>query len=228
MIAIAVLDVNETLFSLDAVGAAFDELGLGEDRLQLWFARVLRDGFALAAMGDAVAFPDLADHHTRLLGDELDRAVADEDVERVVAAFDEVEAHGDVAAGLHRLREAGIRLVPFTNGSAPIVARFLERSGLDALVEAPRDVTGPGVWKPVAAAYRWICADLGTDPADAAMVAVHPWDVAGAMRIGMRGAWLDRGGTRWPSFLPDPDHTAAGMDGLAATLLHGFDGHGRG
>ncbi len=221
MVDVAVLDVNETLFSLDAVAAAFDDIDLGGDRLELWFARVLRDGFAVAAMDGAVAFPDLARHHTRQLGDEVGTDVGDEDVHRVVAAFDQVQAHPDVAAGLRRLHEAGVRLVPFTNGSAPIVARFLERSGLDALVEAPRDVTAAGAWKPVATAYRWICADVGVEPVDAAMVAVHPWDVAGAMRTGMRGAWLDRDGARWPTFLPGPDHRAASMDDLALTLLQG-------
>jgi 2-haloacid dehalogenase len=99
------------------------------------------------------------------------------------------------------------------------VARFLARSGLDAIVETPRDVTAAGAWKPVAAAYRWICSDVGVEPVDAAMVAVHPWDVAGAMRTGMRGAWLDRDGARWPGFLPGPDHAAASMDALAAALL---------
>lgn len=219
MVDVAVLDVNETLFSLDAVAAAFDEIGLGGDRLGLWFARVLRDGFAVAAMDGAVGFGDLARHHTRQLGDEVGTVVGDEGTDRVVAAFDEVKAHPDVAAGLGRLHGAGVRLVPFTNGSAPIVTRFLERSGLDAVVEAPRDVTAAGVWKPVAGAYRWICSDVGVDPVDAAMVAVHPWDVAGAMRTGMRGAWLDRDDARWPGFLPGPDHTAANMDALAAALL---------
>ena len=219
MVTTAVLDVNETLFSLDAVGAVFDELGLGAERLPLWFARLLRDGFAVAAMGDAVAFPDLADHHARLLGDEVGVTVDDDAVAQVVAAFDEVEAHPDVAPGLRRLHDAGVQLVPFTNGSAPIVTRFLARAGLDDLVEAPHDVSSAGSWKPAPAAYRWICDELGVASAAAAMVAVHPWDVAGAMRTGMVGAWLDRDAGRWPPFLPTPDRAAADLDGLAAALL---------
>lgn len=219
MVSVAVLDVNETLFSLDAVGAGLDDLGLGSQHLGLWFARMLRDGFAVATMGSSVAFPDLVDHHTRQLGRELGVEVTGEDVERVVGAFDEVEAHDDVAGGLRRLHDAGVRLVPFTNGSAPIVARFLARAGLAGVVEEPRDVTTAGMWKPSPDAYRWICDDVGVPPSDAAMVAVHPWDVAGAMRAGLVGAWLDRDGDRWPSFQAAPDVTGATMPELADALL---------
>lgn len=216
---VAVLDVNETLFGLEPVGAALGEVGLDPDELDLWFARVLRDGFAVASMGGLAAFPDLADHHLRLLGHEREVAIGDADVDRVVDAFDEVEAKPDVADGLRRLADAGVRLAPFTNGSAPIVDRFLDRAGLAELCDPARDVTSADVWKPAAGAYRWVCDDLGVDPGDAAMVAVHPWDVAGAMRAGMVGAWLDRDAAPWPAFLPDPDHHATDLTALAASLL---------
>jgi len=41
-----VFDVNETLFSLDRLRPAFVEVGLEPDVVPLWFARLLRDGFA--------------------------------------------------------------------------------------------------------------------------------------------------------------------------------------
>ncbi|MDX1619933.1 MAG: hypothetical protein R3320_03015 [Nitriliruptorales bacterium] len=59
MVDLVVLDVNGTLFSLDAVADRFDEVGLS-GQLDVWFTRILRDGFAAAAAGGFVAFPDLA------------------------------------------------------------------------------------------------------------------------------------------------------------------------
>ncbi len=217
-LAAVVLDVNETLFSLAAIGDAFDEVGLTADDLPLWFARVLRDGFAATAAGDPVAFPELARHHTRVLLDAASGAAGDDAVERVVAAFGEVEAHPDVTAGLRALRDAGIRLVAFTNGSAAVVEGFLARSGLDDVVEEALDVTAAGAWKPHPAAYRWVCDHLDVDPGDAAMLAVHPWDVAGAMRVGMLGAWVDRDHARWPSWLTRPTVSAQSLTELAHTL----------
>ena len=221
MVDAVVLDVNETLFSLDPVAAAFDEIGVGAGAVPLWFARVLRDGFAATATGDFVAFPALARHNARVLLDATDRPATDDDdrVERVVAAFDEVRPHRDVASGLGALRTAGLRLVAFTNGSAPIVTRFLERSGLDEVVEEALDVSIVGTWKPGAAAYQWVVGHLGLVSEQVAMLAVHPWDVAGAMSTGMVGAWLDRDGDRWPGWLPPADVTGTTMGELAGALL---------
>lgn len=215
-----VLDVNETLFTLDPVAAALDEVGIGAARLDLWFARVLRDGFAAAASGTFVAFADLARHQTEVL---LARATNVTDtgsaVERVVAAFDEVSPAPDVDRGLRRLADADLRLVAFTNGSTAITRRFLERAGLDDVVPTVHDADEAGVWKPAPAAYRWVCDRVGTAPTAAAMLAVHPWDVAGAARTGMHGAWLDRDHARWPTWLPTPDTSAGSLVELADTLV---------
>jgi hypothetical protein len=53
-------DVNETLFSLDRLGPAFTDVGLDPGLVPLWFARLLRDGFALTAIGGYRPFADLA------------------------------------------------------------------------------------------------------------------------------------------------------------------------
>ena len=218
MVRLAVLDVNETLFTLDAVGVAFDAVGLDDDDLPRWFAGVLRDGFAAAVMGGFATFPDLVSHHVELLAHQRGVALRDDAVGRVVASFDEVAAQPDVVPGLRALADAGVRLLPFTNGSATVVARFLDRCGLADLVEAPLDVSGPGVWKPAPDAYRWVCRHAGVAPHEAVMVAVHPWDVAGAQGAGMHGAWVDRDGSPWPAFLPGPDVRVTSLEDLAGTL----------
>lgn len=218
MVDAVLLDVNETLFSLDAVGEALSALDLG-DVLPLWFARILRDGFAVTAMGELASFPDLARHHARELGRARGVVLDDGSVETVVEAFDEVEAHPDVDRGLRRLAAEGIRLATFTNGSAPIVARFLARSGLADVVEECVDVTSAGIWKPAPGSYAFICDHLGVAPSDAAMLAVHPWDVAGAMKAGMIGAWVNRDHTTWPAWLPSADVSAGSMVELADALV---------
>ena len=48
---VVAFDVNETLFSLDSLGPVFATAGLNPAAVPLWFARLLRDGFALTAMG---------------------------------------------------------------------------------------------------------------------------------------------------------------------------------
>jgi 2-haloacid dehalogenase len=78
-----VLDVNETLFSLDALDPVFADLGLADQR-DLWFARTLRNGFALTSAGIYRSFPDVArGAFLSLAPERLSVAEADE----LLAAF---------------------------------------------------------------------------------------------------------------------------------------------
>lgn len=216
---VVLLDVNETLFSLSAVQERFARTGLGAERLPGWFAGVLRDGFAVAAAAGFALFPEIAQVHLEALAREqgLDdpSAVASE----VLGGFEEVEPHEDTLAGLRSLQEAGHRVATFTNGTTAITRTFLERIGAADLVDHVLDVTGPQLWKPHPAAYRWACDAVGVRTKEAAMVAVHPWDIQGAQRAGMTGCWVDRSGdTAWPSFLPEPSVSVRRLDEVAGAL----------
>ena len=57
------------------------------------------------------------------------------------------------------------------------------------------------------------------------MVAVHPWDLDGAARAGLRTAWVDRTGAPYPGWCRAPDHVVPGLDLLADAL--GASGGGR-
>ncbi len=221
MIDLAVFDVNETLFPLDPLAERMTQVGL-DGQLERWFARVLRDGMAAAAAGRFVAFAELAHHHLlALLDDHPDEQRGDPDdaVAHVLAGFEEVEAHPDVAAGLTRLVEGGVKVVTLTNGAAQITRGFLRRSGLEQHVDELHDVTETGYWKPHAAPYRGVVAQHGLAPERAALIAVHPWDVFGAQSAGLLGAWLDRAGTRYPAPFGVPDVTAHDLPTLADRLL---------
>lgn len=200
-----VLDVNETLFSIAPVEARFAEVGLDRNLVPLWFARVLRDGFALAATETAEAFPVIAAHHVRVLLEERGREASEETVAHVLGGFEEVAAHPDVAEGLRSAREAGLVVATLTNGTRTITADFLRRAGLGDLVDATLEARSSGVWKPHPRAYTWAAEQLGLQPGELVLVAVHPWDVHGAVTAGLGGAWLDRDGGRYPGHFRSPD-----------------------
>ena len=55
-------------------------------------------------------------------------------------------------------------------------------------------------------------------PGEAMLVAIHPWDIDGAARAGLGTAWINRTGSPYPGHFRAPDHTAASLVDLAATL----------
>jgi 2-haloacid dehalogenase len=215
---LVVLDVNETLLSLDPVAERLADIGL-EGQLDMWFAAVLRDGFAAALAGRHVTLVELARDHvaTLLVGRGLDAAEAH--IDHVLGGFAQVHAHDDVADGLRLVADAGVPAVTLTNGSVGITRDALERAGLRPLVAAMHDVEGIGRWKPAPETYLAIVAEHGTVPERTAFVAVHPWDVQGAQAARLVGAWLDRDGRPYPRSFPAPDVTATSLPGLVERLV---------
>ncbi len=216
---LVLLDVNETLFSLQPVADRMAEIGL-DGRLELWFTRILRDGFAAAAADSFVGFRELAEHHLLVLLRREHLTATATEVAHVLGGFDEVVPHPDVASGLADLRRADITAVALTNGSAEITRGFLDRSGLAELVDDVRDVGEAGRWKPAPEPYLLEVERRGSTPRTTAMIAVHPWDLYGARSAGLITAWLDRDGVAdFPSAFGTPDVHAATLGGLVDGLL---------
>lgn len=223
MVQLAVLDVNETLFSLDAVAERLAGVGL-EGALDVWFARVLRDGFAASAAGASVAFPDLARHHLAVLLAHHEQPVRDDLVSQVIDGFNEVTAHADVEEALRTLGDAGVTVATMTNGTVGITRNFLQREGLDHLVDATYDVAQVGRWKPAPEPYRFVLDRHDVAPAEAALIAVHPWDVQGAIHVGLTGVWVNRAGVAYPDPLAAPDVEGATLADAVEALLNSDDG----
>jgi 2-haloacid dehalogenase len=57
---VVVFDVNETLSDLSGMAERFADVGAPGHLAALWFASVLRDGFALTAAGATPRFAELA------------------------------------------------------------------------------------------------------------------------------------------------------------------------
>ncbi len=217
--AVVVFDVNETLSDLTPMAQRFAEIGLPEHLAPTWFASVLRDGFALAAVGSSARFVEIAGEvlktQLRQAGVQTD---PDEAVRVVLEGFLALEVHPDVVHGVRALRDAGLRLVTLSNGGAQVAERLLSGAGVRDAFEHVLSVEEAGIWKPAPAAYGYAARVCGVDLAATVMVAVHPWDTDGGARAGMRTAYVDRTGVGFPGHLTPPDLTVRGIDDLARQL----------
>jgi 2-haloacid dehalogenase len=213
---VAFLDVNETLSDLAPLGERFEEVGAPRHLLNTWFASTLRDGIALAASADYADFQDVARAALRRL---LAGPRVEEAADHILAGMATLTVHPDVPEGIRRLRQEGVRVATLTNGSASIAKGLLERAGLDDLVERNLEAAAAGRWKPAPEPYCEACRVLGVTESDAALIAVHPWDVHGAKRAGLRGGWLNRDGRPYPEHFERPDATARDLAALARALV---------
>ncbi|WP_427886540.1 haloacid dehalogenase type II [Kribbella sp. GL6] len=218
MLDVLVLDVNETLTDMEPLRDGFEAAGLPRHGLDEWFTAILRDGFALTAVGEYAAFRDLA---ADLLEAQLIAAGAEateEVVGGVLSGFTRLPLHPDVAPGLRKIREAGIRIVTLTNGAAGMSENIFQNGGILPLLEHRLDVSVPRRWKPHPDAYRYAAEVCGVPVERMALAAVHPWDIDGAARAGLRTAYVDRRRTPYPRAFRTPDRQVLDFEALAAEI----------
>ncbi|MCW2820068.1 MAG: haloacid dehalogenase, type [Marmoricola sp.] len=217
--AVVVFDVNETLSDLSPLAARFVAVGQPASACSLWFASVLRDAFALSVAGQRPTFAEVA-RETMLhqfSRTELHRPL-EESVDHVLAGLRELPVHADVVSGVAQLHDAGFRLVTLSNGSTSIAEKLLTDAGVRDRFERVLSVEEAGVWKPGAGSYAWAAEQCGVEVSDMVLVAVHPWDVDGAARAGLRTAWVDRSEAHYPATFTAPTWTVAGIDALTDAL----------
>lgn len=216
---VVVFDVNGTLSDLSPMAEAFEALGAPGWLARVWFASLLRDGFALAATGTSARFADIGASLLRNLLSPLglERATGAA-VDAVMSAFTELPVHDDVPAGVSAMAEAGIRLVTLTNGSVEVGERLLSSAGIRSHFERLLSVEQAGVWKPAAGSYAFAARSCGTEPSEMMLVAAHPWDIDGAKRAGLHSAWVNRENARYPDHFTPPDETVPGLLELAVRL----------
>jgi 2-haloacid dehalogenase len=219
---IIVFDVNETLTDMSPMGQKFVEVGAPAYLAKMWFATLLRDGFALTAAGDTAAFATIGAEALRGIfrGMELMSDV-EPAVEHVMAGFAGLSLHPDVVEGINTLEAAGYRLATLTNGSAAIAQKQFEDAGIKDRFEALLSVEDAPAWKPAKAAYDYAATACRATPNEMLLVAVHPWDIHGAARAGLATAWINRTGAPYPGYFRTPDHTVASLPELLPALTEG-------
>lgn len=119
-----------------------------------------------------------------------------------------------------------MRLVTLSNGSTEVAERLFAAAGIRDQFERPLSVDDAGVWKPAAGAYAYAARVCEADPGDMLLVAVHPWDIDGAKRAGLRTAWINREDQPYPGYFLVPDHSVTELSELAGTSVSPLEGHG--
>lgn len=212
-------DLNGTLLDAAAIGAP---LGAGAAGRQL----------ALAALDLAIAqaMVDTMSGTQRPFGGylraalrlELERRGHDDGpLEQMVAAARALPPFPDSAAALTRLADAGVRTGVLTNSPREGAEAALAGAGLDGHLSLVVGCDEVGAYKPDPRPYHEAVRRLDLPPADVCLVAAHWWDVLGAMRAGLRGAWVGRKEATLLETVPEPDYRAPDLASIAERIAAG-------
>jgi len=158
----------------------------------------------------------------RVTGDALDFALESLHLEpaglrdRLLDAYERLEAYPDAAPALRRLRAAGLKTAILSNGTPRMLAAATRHAGLDGLLDLTLSVEEVGVYKPDAAVYRLASDRLGVWPGELLFVSANGWDVHGAKVAGLRVAWCNRSGQLRERLPEAPDAVLRSLDELLA------------
>lgn len=180
-------DVIETLFPLDPLRARLARIGLAEADLDVFFAALLRDAFAMDTCGIYVPFKKMASSVLAQMG------VGSDGQTHLFQGFAELDAAPDVRPAFERLNDAGIPVICLTNGDPDVTDTLLARNDLTGLVAHTISIDAVQVWKPRARVYHHAAATAGVAPSDMALIACHAWDCQGALSAGCRAGYVNRG-----------------------------------
>lgn len=211
--AIYVFDAYGTLFDVHSAVARHRALaGPEADRLSdLWRTKQLEYTWTRSLMG---AYRDFM----ALTEEALDFAAARcggisaEAREKLLSAYETLDAFPDVAPALTALKARGAKLVILSNGTPAMLASAVRSAGLADLLDPSLSVDDVGVFKTDVRAYELVGARYGCAPAQVSFQSSNRWDVAGAAKFGFRTVWINRSKApdEYRDFPP-----AAVLDGLA-------------
>ena len=127
--------------------------------------------------------------------------------------------HPDVPASLGLLKESGLRLVALTNSPPDVANRQLETAGLASYFDHVLSVHAVERFKPHPEVYLHAADYVSAKPEEMMMVAAHDWDIAGAMSVGMKGAYVLRPGMARNALFVEPMIVRDTMTEIAEAIL---------
>lgn len=213
---VVLFDVFETILSVAALADRFVDVGRPAHEWELFFTRTLRDGMALTLAGECPPFREVARNALRTTADHR---LSEEALDHVLAGFRLLPPHPDVEPALTALARAGIPTYAFTHGDAAVACAALERAGLRSYLRDVFSAEEIHAFKPPPRVYHWACHKVDCAPEHTALVAVHSWDVHGAVRAGMLGALATRLEGAVPQTVARPHVAAERVDQVVDGLL---------
>jgi 2-haloacid dehalogenase len=189
-----VFDINDTLLDMSALDPLFADAFSDKAVRRVWFAQAIANALTATLVGTYADFGEMQRAALEMTARRRGVAIDPERMRRILRGVAALPAHGDVHAGLTRLRNAGIRLAVLTNSTASAVEEQLENTRLRPYFELVLSADSVRRFKPAPEPYAMAAEALGLAPAEMLFAAAHDWDVTGAMKAGYRTAFIARHG----------------------------------
>jgi 2-haloacid dehalogenase len=190
-------DIYGTLIDPHGVVVKLEEF-IGEravDFSNLWRSKQLEFTFRKGLMRKYENFPVCTRQALDYTDTVMQTGLSDSAKQALMDSYRVLPAFDDVVSSLETVSQQGHRLFGFSNGTEEAVQGLLEHAGIDHFFEGVVSVDNIQTFKPDPAVYHYFLKKTGSVAAQSWLVSSNPFDIIGAVSIGMKGAWLKRAAT---------------------------------
>lgn len=216
---VIVFDVIETLLDLAALDEHFTRVFRDAAARQQWFVQMLQSAFVATITGAYADFGSIARAALDMVAARRQIALSDEQRQEILGVVRTLPPHPDVKDGLESLRSAGLRLAALTNSTAAAAEAQLSNAGLRGYFEWVFSVEAVKRFKPATEVYRMVARELGMGEDRLRLVAAHDWDVTGAVRAGLKAAFVARPGNVLDPLGERPDIVGRDLREIAPRII---------
>ncbi len=217
---VIVFDSNETLLDLAGLDRAFIQAFGDASARKAWFKQVLELFLTATVIEKYRPFEAIADSALDMVAAQRgDDEIAKVDRAAIHTAMLTLPVHADVAPALARLQDADLRLAVLTNSSAKSAMAQLEHAGVARYFDEILSAHAVKRYKPAREAYEYAAKELGVDLKEMRLIAAHSWDIAGALAVGCKGAFVRRPDKALDPHGSQPDIDESTMTAVAERLI---------
>ena len=214
-----VFDVNETVLRVDALQPEFTRVFGDPNVMKEWFDALVLYSQTVTLIDSYQDFSTLAEQALEMVAAAKGVVIKGEDKRTILQNMLALPAHSEVSAALEKLHAAGFRLAALTNSNHKAAETQLANAGIRHLFERVLSVDAVRKFKPAPETYAYAGSELKAAPGEMVLIAAHPWDILGAIRTGLRGAFIRRSGKAWFETTLRPEFIAADLAELTTQLL---------
>lgn len=197
--------------AFDVYGTLIDTSGVTEvlrqhvgdqaaDFARLWREKQLEYSFRRGLMRYYEPFTVCTENALDYVCAAFATEISDADKARLMAEYRLLPVFSEVTEGLQALLAADHRIYAFSNGYPHDVENLLRNANIHHYFIDVISVHEVQSFKPDPAVYQHFLKCSGAQPAEAWLISSNPFDVIGALNVGMQAAWVKRS----PDALFDP------------------------
>lgn len=185
-----------------------------------WREKQLEYSFRHGLMGAYVPFSECTREALIFIDRALQTGLSENDHDHLMTVYGELPAFEDVVPALDQFRDAGIRCVAFSNGTADAVTKLLTRAGVESHMDDVISADEIKRFKPDPAVYSHLRSRLETRPEHTWLISSNPFDVIGARHAGLHAAWIRRSAEApFDAWGGEPDVTVTDLLALSERLV---------